>query len=124
MFKLKSTLVACLGLSAIGGSLVYGIRPAASRDADLRANPPVPTAATAQGTATALTEAGQTTTSPAVGDNLIAQAVRRRIVRSGTQSTPLAGIVQIAGSPVAGATVTLYAAGTGVLQNWPKATRV
>ena len=39
--------------------------------------------------------------------------IDRRVGRSGTQNTPLAGKVQIAGSPVAGAKVTLYAAGTG-----------
>ena len=58
-------------------------------------------------------EADQTTPSLASADNLIAQAFPRRVVRSGRQGTSLAGNVQIAGSPVAGAKVTLYAAGTG-----------
>lgn len=111
MLRLKTTVAACLTLSAIGGILAFAIRPAASRDADPHATPAAAT--TAQGTARALIEAGPTATSPALTDNLLAQAFRRRVVRSGTQNTPLVGKVQIAGGPVAGATVALYAAGKG-----------
>ncbi len=111
MLKLKTTAAACLALSAIGGILAFAIHSAASRDIDSRAS--VATTATVQGTLRPLTEVGQTTDSPLPSDNQIAQVFRRRAVRSGAQNMPLAGVVKIAGSPVAGATVTLYAAGTG-----------
>ena len=107
MLKLRTTVAACLALSAIGGILAYATRPATSRNADTRHHRHL------QGTARAEIGAGQATTSSPLADNLLAQAFRQRVVRSGTQTTPLAGNVQIAGSPLAGAKVTLYAAGTG-----------
>ena len=115
MFKLKSTITAFFALAMIGGILAFAIRGAASRNADQSATAAVPTVAPAAAeTPCAPIEAGRTTAPPVVADNLIAQAFRRRVIRGGTQNTALAGNVQIAGNPVAGTTVTLYAAGTGV----------
>jgi len=111
MLRLRTTVAVCLALSAIAGILTFASYPAASRDVDPRATSAANV--TAEGTPRATIEAGKTTAPPPDADNQVAQVFRRPLGRRAVQNALLAGNVQIAGSPVAGATVTLYAAGTG-----------
>ena len=104
MLKLKTTVAACLVLSAIGGILAYASRNALSHDTDKNV-------AAAQASPRALVEAGRKDAAVRPDEQQIAQLLRRPLARRAARDASLAGSVQIAGRPVSGATVTLYAAG-------------
>src|SRR5580692_10330381 len=89
MLKLKSTVAAGIFLAIIGGIIACSSQLAKS-GGDAK---------------TSSSSAGQVAN---VDDAPAALAAGKA-----AQNLPLAGSVQVAGSPVAGATVTLYAAGAG-----------
>ena len=101
MFKLKSTLAACVALAMIGGIVACTTRPATSGDAD-KETKPRPESTVAPGT---------TAAKSAPTETMVAQA--DAVAPTTGSAAEIAGNVQIAGSPIAGATVTLYAAGIG-----------
>ena len=92
MLRLKTTLAACFALSAIGGIIACSSQPAKSGS-----------------------DAGTSSTNQlAKGDDVPeAGATSPLVAGKAAGNSLLAGSVQIVGSPVAGATVTLYAAGMG-----------
>ena len=109
MLRLKTTVAACLALSAIGGIIACSSQIAKSGgDAKTSSAPAqpirLPRGRPVKPTPTPLPSAKEI----AKADEPAPAAGRA------AESTSLAGSVQIAGGPVAGATVTLYAAGTGV----------
>ena len=119
MFKLKSTVASCVALAMIGGMFACSSQSANSGSGDTKTSS-VPSGH--QETASRVAN------SPASPANQLAKADEALAggcdvgSRAGNaaQTFSLVGSVQVAGSSVAGVTVTLYASGTGV-REWPKA---
>ena len=104
MLRLKTTVAGCLALSAIGGIIACSSQMAKSGgDAKPSSNP---------NTASATADSAARMPVPSARDLAKADEPAPAAGKA-AQNTSLAGSVQIAGSPVSGATVTLYAAGTG-----------
>ena len=104
MPRLRTTVAACLAIAAIGSIIACSSQLAkSSGDAKTSSNP-----------SAANTAGGSVVPTPAPFAKELAKADEPTPATGMTGlGTSLAGKVQIAGSPVAGATVTLYAAGTG-----------
>ena len=110
MLKLKTTVAACLALSAIGGIIACSSQMAKSGGEAKTGSTQSSASKTAGSAATApLPSASQL----AKADEAPVAATSASMAGNAAQNTSLTGSVQAAGNPIAGAAVTLYAAGTG-----------
>ena len=110
MLRLKTTVAACLALSAIGGIVACSSQLAKSGSGDAKTSS---SAGAADKTVSSATSTAAPAPLPSAKEIAKADEASPATGKA-AENMSLAGSVQIAGSPVSGATVTLYAAGTGI----------